>query len=222
MTSSQSLVLLVALLGGAAALSQARASPLDADTCNKLTVEHGTLENAGVEQSMAKGPEWAKANLPPEKIEQVRRFIELEELIQFRCRSKSRVMLPPDPEDKDQDKDKDKDQAKAGQDGGTAGKESVDAPKAPAPSKAKGSGPATKANGDPKDPKAQPKAVPKKQESPAPKAKSAAQQPPQQPPKSGTTTRQKRPPKAKVEGAPETAAPPDGNPFGEPFAGTPQ
>ncbi|MFZ1105027.1 MAG: hypothetical protein WAN86_19615, partial [Hyphomicrobiaceae bacterium] len=210
MTSSQSLLLLVALLGVGAGLSQARASPLDADTCNKLTVEHGALEDAGVEQSLAKGPEWAKANLPPERIEQVRRFIELESLIQFRCRSKSRVTLPPDPEDKA--KDQAKDQAKAGQDKGAPSKASVEAPKTPAPSKAKGPGPATKAKAK-GDPKAQPKALPKKQDSRVPKAKSAAQQPPQQPPKSGTSTRQKRPPKAKVEDAPETAPPPDGNPF---------
>jgi hypothetical protein len=223
-TSSQSLVLLVALLVGGAALSQARATPLDADACNKAMIEHGVLEEAGVEQNMAKGPEWAKANLSPERIEQVRRFIELEEVIQFRCRSKSRVTLPPDPDDKDKDQDKGqdkgKDQAKAGQDKSTGGKESPDsaAPKTPAPFKAKAPGPAAKAKGNPKDSKAQPKVLPEKQPSPVPKAKSAAQQP-----KSGTSTRRKRPPKAKVEKAPETASsPPGDNPLGEPFAGTPQ
>jgi hypothetical protein len=206
-TSSQSLLLLIALLGAGAALSQARAAPLDADTCAKLTVEHGTLEKGGVEANMAKGPEWGKANLTPEKIEEVRRFIELEELILFRCRSKSRVALPPDPEEKDQSKEKDqgkdqaKDQTKVGEDKGEPGKDAA------VSTHAKGPGPATKAKADAT---VQPKAPPKKQASPQPKAKSAAQQPPKKPA-----------PKAKAEeddDDPEA----DGNPFGAPFEGAPK
>jgi hypothetical protein len=198
-TSSQSLLLLAALLGAGAALSQARAAPLDADTCSKLTVEHERLETAGVDQTMAKGPEWGKANLAPEKIEEVRRFIELEELIQFRCRSKARVTLPPDPEDKVKEKDqgKEKDQAKDGADKGAPSKDTA------GPSKAKAPEPATKAKADAT---VQPKTLPKKQDS-APKAKSAAQQPPKKPP-----------PKAKAEEDPEE----DGNPFGKPFDNPPQ
>ena len=103
MTSSRSLLLLVALLGAGAALTQAQATPLDAEACAKLMVEHGALENTGAEQTLLKGPEWAKANLTPDKINQIKRFIELEELIQFRCRSKSRVVLPPDPEEKEKE-----------------------------------------------------------------------------------------------------------------------
>jgi hypothetical protein len=222
-TSSQTLLLLVGLLGAGAAITQARATPLDTETCNKLMVEHETLENAGVEQSLAKGPEWAKANLSPDKIEQIRRFIELEELVQFRCRAKSRVTLPPDPEDKekekekdkdkgkdkDKDKDKDKVEAKDEQDKGAPGK---DASKdAPAPPKA--SGPAPKAKDDAK---AQPKALPKKPDAPTAKAKSAAQQSP----RSGATASRKAPSKAKAraDAAPKATPPDDGNPFGEPFA----
>jgi hypothetical protein len=216
-TSSQTLLLLVGLLGAGAAITQARATPLDTETCNKLMVEHETLENAGVEQSLAKGPEWAKANLSPDKIEQIRRFIELEELVQFRCRAKSRVTLPPDPEDKEKEKEKDKDkdkgkdkvEAKDEQDKGAPGK---DASKdAPAPPKA--SGPAPKAKDDAK---AQPKALPKKPDAPTAKAKSAAQQSP----RSGATASRKAPSKAKAraDAAPKATPPDDGNPFGEPFA----
>lgn len=198
MTSSQTLLLLVGLLGAGAALTQARAAPLDAETCNKLMVEHEALETAGVEQSLAKGPEWAKANLSPDKIEQVRRFIELEELIQFRCRAKSRVTLPPDPEEKKKEKQKDKDQdqdqgkaeAKDEQDKGVPGKDAST--------------------------KAQPEVIPKKQDAPTAKAKSAAQQSPE----SGATASQKGPPKAraKADAAPKATPPDDPNPFGEPFA----
>jgi hypothetical protein len=129
-TSSRPLLFLVAVLAALAALTQARAAPLDNETCTKLKLEQGDLENAGVEQSMAKGPEWAKANLTPEKIQQVRRFIELEELIVFRCRGKTLVTLPPeseDSQDKDQSK-KDKSAKQATDDDDDDGKETADKP----------------------------------------------------------------------------------------------
>jgi hypothetical protein len=47
---------------------------------------------------MAKGPEWAKANLIPEKLERIRRFIEVEGQLLFRCRQKSLVNLPQEVE----------------------------------------------------------------------------------------------------------------------------
>jgi hypothetical protein len=34
---------------------------------------------------MERGPEWALANLPPEKIASIRRLIEVEEQLEFRC-----------------------------------------------------------------------------------------------------------------------------------------
>jgi hypothetical protein len=89
----------VLLLAAAAfALAEARAAPLDADTCAKLKGEHSQLELAGVEKDMEKGPEWAKANLAREKLDQIRRFIEVEEQLLFRCRDKSLVNLPPEQE----------------------------------------------------------------------------------------------------------------------------
>jgi hypothetical protein len=214
-TLSRSLLLLAVVLAASVALSQARAAPLDAETCNKLMIEQGALESAGVEQNMAKGPAWAMANLTPEKIEQVRRFIELEELILFRCRSKVRVTLPPDPEDKEPDQDKDsskdkKDQAADGQDkGGEAKNETV---VVKTPPSAKGKEPTTqtevRATSEPKadpkkqkaqppkkppsdhsakagDPKAQPKAAPKKQE---PGTKPQTKAPTQPPPKAPPKT----------------------------------
>ena len=110
------ILLLLPLL--AAALVQARAAPLDAESCAKLMNEHGQLEQAGVEADMAKGPEWGKANLLPEKLDRIRRFIEIEEQLLFRCRQKSLVSLPPEVEaapgsdDKDRSKDRDQDKDK--------------------------------------------------------------------------------------------------------------
>jgi hypothetical protein len=94
MTSGRALLYLVALLLGVA---QAGAASLDADTCARLGTEHGQLEQAGIEQDMAKGPVWGKANMGPEKLAQVKRYIELEELLLFRCRGKLLVTLPPEP-----------------------------------------------------------------------------------------------------------------------------
>lgn len=99
MTSRQSpLFLAIVLAAAGATLAGARAAPLDADTCARVKGEHEQLEKAGASQDMAKGPAWAKANLAPVQLEQVRRFIELEQLILFRCRGKSLVDLTPEPE----------------------------------------------------------------------------------------------------------------------------
>jgi hypothetical protein len=210
-TSSRSLLLLAVLLAACVALTQARAAPLDSETCNKLMIEQSALENAGVEQTMAKGPEWAKANLTPEKIDQIRRFIELEELIVFRCRSRVRVTLPPDPEDKepDQEKDNNKDQAKDAQDKSGEAKQETVVVKTP-PSSAKAKDPVTRAEpkaetapepkadakkqktqpakkpageqaGKAGDAKAQPKTAPKKQEKQAAPDAKAQAKPPTQP-----------------------------------------
>ena len=43
---------------------------------------------------MAKGPAWAKANLPPDKLQEVRRLIEVDEQLLFRCQGKPLVLLP--------------------------------------------------------------------------------------------------------------------------------
>ena len=45
-------------------------------------------------RQLAKGPEWAKANLPPDKLEQIRRLIEVDEQLLFRCQGKPLVLLP--------------------------------------------------------------------------------------------------------------------------------
>ena len=44
---------------------------------------------------MGKGPEWAKVNLAPEKLEQIRRLIELDEQLLFRCGGRPLVVIPP-------------------------------------------------------------------------------------------------------------------------------
>jgi hypothetical protein len=172
MTLGRILLLLAAI---AAVLVQARAAPLDAESCAKLMNEHGQLEQAGVEADMAKGPEWGKANLLPEKLDRIRRFIEIEEQLLFRCRQKSLVNLPPEVEAApgDEGKDKSKDQDK-----NAAAPPTTDKTKAPPAAAKKGTGPAKKAAVQPaaKQPPKQPKQVPGATKPPA-KAKAAAKQP---------------------------------------------
>jgi hypothetical protein len=192
-----STLVMLAALG--AALTEVRAAPLDAESCGKLKVEQGQLEDAGVEQDMAKGAEWAKANLGLEKLQRVQRFIEIEEQLLFRCRSKTIVSLTPE---KDQDDDKDDNDDKDDKDG------KDDAAKAGA-GQAKAADPKQK-----QQPAGKPVATPRKQEpakSPKPSAKAAVREPAEP----GVTSIEKRPPKAKVDDA-YKAPPPD--PSVDPFA----
>ena len=78
-----------------------RTAPLDKDGCAKLKLEQGELEHTGTRGNMGKGPEWAKTNLEPEKLDQIRRLLEVDEQLLFRCHGKPLVNLPKDPSDPD-------------------------------------------------------------------------------------------------------------------------
>lgn len=82
----------------AASLSPACAAALDPDSCAKLKTEQETMEKAGLKDEVAKGPEWAKANLPPEKLNDIKRWIEVDEQLLFRCPGRHLVNLPLDPD----------------------------------------------------------------------------------------------------------------------------
>jgi hypothetical protein len=92
--SGISLVIAALLLQGSAA----RAAQLDKDSCAKLKTEQAQLEQGGTRGSMGKGPEWAKVNLAPDKLEQIRRLIELDEQLLFRCGGRPLVIIPHDPD----------------------------------------------------------------------------------------------------------------------------
>ena len=47
---------------------------------------------------MGKGPQWAKANLEPGKLEQIKRLLEVDEQLLFRCGGRPLVNLPKDPD----------------------------------------------------------------------------------------------------------------------------
>jgi hypothetical protein len=98
MTRSGTMVLVAALL---LQVPAARTAPLDKDGCANLKAEQAQLEHAGARGNMAKGPQWAKANLEPDKLDQIRRLLEVDEQLLFRCQGRPLVNLPKDPTDPD-------------------------------------------------------------------------------------------------------------------------
>lgn len=79
-------------LGG---ISTASAVPLDAPACEQLQTQLDTLRNEGAAADMARGPEWARANLPLARLQRIETLLEVEEQLNFRCGlAKSRITLP--------------------------------------------------------------------------------------------------------------------------------
>lgn len=76
-------VLALALL--AAGTSFAMAAKLEKAVCKDLNGELASVLATGVRDDMARGPEWAKANLTPDRLGTIKRLIEIEEQLQFRC-----------------------------------------------------------------------------------------------------------------------------------------
>lgn len=66
-------------------LAPAQATQSELESCRKHEVEKTALVKTGIQMDMEKGAEWGKANLSPERLRQVRRFIHLEEQLTFRC-----------------------------------------------------------------------------------------------------------------------------------------
>src|SRR5262245_6390341 len=97
MTASQKHMTRFGLVLGVPALlwcSVAAAAPLDQEACARLKTELLQLELAGARTNMAKGADWAKVNLVADKLLQIKRLIEIDEQILFRCQGKPLVVLP--------------------------------------------------------------------------------------------------------------------------------
>ncbi len=61
------------------------AAPLDPETCANLKTEYDGLVAAGARSDMDRGPEWAKANLTPDRLGKIERLIAVGEQLSFRC-----------------------------------------------------------------------------------------------------------------------------------------
>ena len=75
----------VTCLLATAAASIAPAAPLDDQTCDQLKREIVQLEGLGARDNLGKGAAWGKANLRGPQLEQVKKLIEMDEAVAFRC-----------------------------------------------------------------------------------------------------------------------------------------
>ncbi len=86
--------------------SSAFAAPLGKEECDKLQAEQTELTAAGARAQFDRGADWGKANLPPDQLQRVQRFIAVEEQLSFRCGlAKLRVILPQAEEGGEQELD---------------------------------------------------------------------------------------------------------------------
>jgi len=87
--------MLAVLASIVAGYGPAAAVPLDASTCEQLQVRLDTLRSEGAADDMARGPEWARANLSPERLQRIGALLEAEEQLNFRCGlAKATITLP--------------------------------------------------------------------------------------------------------------------------------
>lgn len=93
----RSAVLLALLAAGA---TGAWAAKLDKTACSDLSTELAGASAAGVKGEMERGPDWAKSNLPPERLASIQRMIEVQEQLEFRCgmRAKGAKGAPAKPD----------------------------------------------------------------------------------------------------------------------------
>lgn len=66
-------------------LGEAAAERLDKEACEALKAEQARLVEAGAKADMERGPEWAKANLAPDRLKRIERMLEVEDGLAFRC-----------------------------------------------------------------------------------------------------------------------------------------
>lgn len=75
------------------AIAPAAAVPLDPEACTHLQGQLDTLRNEGATADMARGPDWARANLPLERLQRIGTLLQVEEQLNFRC-GLARITLP--------------------------------------------------------------------------------------------------------------------------------
>ena len=73
------------MLMATAAASLAPAAPVDQQTCDQMKREITMLEGMGVRDNLGKGAAWGKVNLRSQQLEQVKKLIEMDEAVAFRC-----------------------------------------------------------------------------------------------------------------------------------------
>lgn len=72
-------------LGVTGFVAIAPAAPLDEQTCQQLKRDAADLEGIGARANLGKGAAWGRTNLNSTQLEQVKKLIEIDEAIAFRC-----------------------------------------------------------------------------------------------------------------------------------------
>ncbi len=85
------LAVVLTLVG--AGIVPATAAPLNGLACEQLQSRLDILRSEGAAADMARGPEWARANLPPDRLQRIGTLLDTEEQLNFRC-GKARINLP--------------------------------------------------------------------------------------------------------------------------------
>jgi len=67
--------------------NQALAKERSLDECRKLERERTKLVNQGIVKDLDKGPEWARTNLPANRVNEILRYLKIFEKIQFQCQT---------------------------------------------------------------------------------------------------------------------------------------
>lgn len=75
----------------------ALAEPLDKESCASLKVERSKLLTGEIKAALDRGPDWVKDHLESGLLEQVRRFLMVEETLAFRCRTNAVAIPKPKP-----------------------------------------------------------------------------------------------------------------------------
>jgi len=78
-------ICLAIALGAAGLARETGAVPLTEAACQRYAAERSILSRLGVEKYVARGPEWARANLTPPQLDLIQRYIKLDEALKFRC-----------------------------------------------------------------------------------------------------------------------------------------
>lgn len=79
-----------------AASGSVHAAKLDKEACAGLASELAAITATGIKAEMERGPDWGKANMSADRLRDVRRVLELEDELQFRCGARG-IYKPTEP-----------------------------------------------------------------------------------------------------------------------------
>ena len=81
-TAIRAMLFLIAL---ATCIPKTLADAPGIEACKKLQLEKTTMESQGILADLEKGPQWAKANLPANRVKAILKYLSIYEQVQFRC-----------------------------------------------------------------------------------------------------------------------------------------